>query len=166
MTRYSPLSLGVIAAFLGSGSLLAGAYAFQYIGGLYPCHICLWQRWPHWALVGLGLAGFFTLARKLHTGTRLVLAACAAAAATSVGLALYHVGVEQKWWLGPQGCTARRFTGDITDIQTSIIGMPFVQCDVIPWQLFGISMAGYNFLFSLLLLGVFLWSLRKGQHAH
>jgi disulfide bond formation protein DsbB len=165
MTRLSPPSLGVIAAFLGSGSLLAGAYAFQYLGGLQPCHLCLWQRWPHWALVLLGLAGFFTLTRKMVSTTRLLLLACAAAAATSAGLALYHAGVEQKWWLGPQGCTARPITGDIADIQSSIIAMPFVQCDAIPWQLFGVSMAGYNFLFSLLLLGVFLWSLRKAYDA-
>jgi disulfide bond formation protein DsbB len=164
MTRISPPATGIIAAFIGSASLLAGAYAFEFMGGLAPCHLCLWQRKPHWALVALGLAGFYTLARKMHSATRLILMVCGGAAVVSAGLALYHVGVEQKWWLGPQGCTARPMTGSLEDISAQIIAMPFVQCDAIAWQLFGISMAGYNFLFSILLLGVFLWSLKGKRH--
>lgn len=165
MIKYNPLSIGLIAAILGSASLLAGAYAFEYIGNLYPCHLCLRQRLPHWALVGLGLLGLLALTRKKTAQVRAILMLCAATAFVSCGLAVQHVGVEQKWWLGPQGCTARQISGDIHDIAAQIIATPFVQCDAIAWQLFGISMAGYNFLFSLLLLGVFLWSLGKARHA-
>jgi hypothetical protein len=34
-------------------------------------------------------------------------------------------------------------------------------CDVVPWSLFGISLAGFNFLFSLLGLGLALLGLRR-----
>ena len=46
-------------AGLGSAAMLAGAFGFQYIGGMAPCQLCLWQRWPHAAAVlilGLALA--------------------------------------------------------------------------------------------------------------
>ena len=32
---------------LGPAALLGGAFAFQHIGGLHPCEMCIWQRWPH-----------------------------------------------------------------------------------------------------------------------
>ncbi len=165
MTKYNPAVLGVIAALLGSGALLAGAYAFEYLGDLYPCHLCLRQRLPHWALVGLGLFGLFALTRKSMQAVRAILLLCTFTACVSCALALQHVGVEKKWWLGPQDCTARPITGSINDIAAQIIATPFVQCDAIAWQLFGISMAGYNFLFSVLLVGIFLWSFRKSHHA-
>lgn len=34
--------------------LLGGALAFQYVGKLYPCEMCWWQRYPH--IVALPLA--------------------------------------------------------------------------------------------------------------
>ena len=46
----------VLMAAGGSLALLLGAFAFQYIGGLAPCVLCLWQRWPHAAAVLIGLA--------------------------------------------------------------------------------------------------------------
>ena len=43
------LALGVPALLLG------GAYLSQYGFGLYPCEMCWWQRYPHFAAVGLAL---------------------------------------------------------------------------------------------------------------
>ncbi|WP_425289933.1 disulfide bond formation protein B, partial [Shewanella algae] len=34
-------------------ALLGGALAFQYIGKLYPCEMCWWQRYPHIAALVL-----------------------------------------------------------------------------------------------------------------
>ena len=34
-------------ALLIPAALLGGALLSQYVGGLYPCEMCLWQRWPH-----------------------------------------------------------------------------------------------------------------------
>ena len=44
-----------LAAALGSAALLGGAYYFQYVVGLAPCEMCLWQRYPHMVVILFGL---------------------------------------------------------------------------------------------------------------
>ncbi len=145
-------------ALLGSAGLLAGAFAFQYIGGLAPCQLCLWQRWPHAAAVLIGIVA-------LATGWRWLLWLGALAALTTAGIGVFHVGVEQGWWEGLATCTA----GSITGISTADLLNPAadvaqpVRCDAIAWEMFGISMAGWNVIVSVLLAGLWLVAaLRRG----
>jgi disulfide bond formation protein DsbB len=133
-----------LIATLGSTALLAGAFAFQYIGGLAPCALCLWQRWPHAAAILIG-------AVALATGWRGLLWLGALAALATAGIGGFHVGVEQGWWEGLATCTA----GSISGISTADLLNPSadvaapVRCDEIPWSLAGISMAGWNAILSL-----------------
>lgn len=133
-----------LIATLGSVALLGGAFAFQYIGGLAPCQLCLWQRWPHAAAILIGLVA-------LATGWRGLALLGALAALTTAGIGIFHVGVEQLWWEGLATCTA----GSISGISTADLLNPEidiaapVRCDQIAWSLFGISMAGWNALVSL-----------------
>ena len=136
-------------ALAGSAALLAGAFAFQYIGGMAPCQLCLWQRWPHVAAVLIGLVA-------LVTGWRRLLWLGALAALTTAGIGAFHVGVEQGWWEGLATCTAGSISGISTaDLLNSAadVAAP-VRCDAIAWQMLGISMAGWNTLASLVLAGV------------
>lgn len=138
-----------LLALLGSAGLLAGAFAFQYIGGMAPCQLCLWQRWPHAAAVLIGVVA-------LLTGWRGLAWAGALAALATAGIGGFHVGVEQGWWEGLATCTA----GSISGISTADLLNPAadvaapVRCDAIAWQMFGISMAGWNMLVSLGLAGI------------
>jgi len=148
----------IALAALGSLALLAGAFAFQYWGGLAPCKMCLWQRWPHAAAITLaGLA----LALKARSIAWLG----AAAALTTAGIGAYHVGVEQKWWAGPSSCSGGSSLSGLsgssllsTDAPTSV-----VMCDEIAWQLAGISMPGWNALISLALAA--LWIMAATRRA-
>lgn len=143
-------------AMLGSAALLAGAFAFQYIGGMAPCQLCLWQRWPHGAAVLIGLAA-------LVTGWRAVLWLGALAALTTAGIGAFHVGVEFGWWEGLATCTA----GSISGLSTADLLNPAVdiaapvRCDAVAWSLFGISMAGWNTIASLALASVWTAAARK-----
>lgn len=137
----------------GSAALLGGALAFQYIGQLAPCEMCLWQRWPHVAALALGL-----LAWALGKPRALV-ALAAVAVLTSAGIGYFHAGVEYHWWAGPAACTAPAFGGG--DFITAALAAPMIRCDAAAWTLFGVSMAGYNALFSTLIGGTALWLLRK-----
>ncbi|AZL57532.1 disulfide bond formation protein B [Tabrizicola piscis] len=136
-------------ATLGSGALLAGAFAFQYIGGLAPCQLCLWQRWPHAAAILIG-------AVVLLTGWRPLAWLGALAALATAGIGLFHVGVEQLWWEGLASCTAGSITGiSAADLLNPAVDVAApVRCDAIAWAMFGISMAGWNALLSLGLAGV------------
>lgn len=132
----------MILAALGSAALLAGAFAFEHLGGLAPCKLCIWQRWPHGLAILLGLIGALMPLRAI------ALVGAAAAAATS-GIGVYHVGVEQKWWEGPSTCTSSAILGQSPgELLQSILEAPLVRCDEIPWELLGLSMAGWNALIS------------------
>jgi disulfide bond formation protein DsbB len=143
-------------ATLGSVALLGGAFAFQYIGGLAPCALCLWQRWPHAAAIVIG-------GIALATGWRGLLWLGALAALATAGIGMFHVGVEQLWWEGLATCTA----GSISGISTADLLNPAadvaapVRCDEIPWQMLGISMAGWNVLVSLGLALIWVLAARR-----
>lgn len=141
-------------ALLGAGAvaILGTAFAFQYLGGLAPCVLCLWQRYPYAIVIGLAGIGF-GLAR-VSGQPRAVLAgmmiAIALAMVIDAGIAAFHVGVEQHWWQGTSGCTGT--TGTVTtaaDLAQLLKATPVVRCDEIAWSLAGISMAGYNFVAAL-----------------
>jgi disulfide bond formation protein DsbB len=145
-----------LIATLGSVGLLGGAFAFQYIGGLAPCQLCLYQRWPHAAAILIGLVALTTGWRGLAW-----LGAIAAVATAAIGA--FHFGVEQKWWEGLATCT----TGSIEGISTADLLNPAadvaapVRCDAIAWSMLGISMAGWNVIVSLGLAVVWVMAARK-----
>lgn len=141
----------ILIATLGSAVLLAGAFAFQYIGGLAPCQLCLWQRWPHGAAVLIGGVA-------LVFGWRGLAWLGALAALTTAGIAGFHVGVEQGWWAGLASCTAGSIEGiSAADLLNPAVDVAApVRCDAIAWSMLGISMAGWNGILSLALAG--LWT--------
>ncbi|MCA3442979.1 MAG: disulfide bond formation protein B [Rhodobacter sp.] len=146
----------IILAMAGSLAMLAGAFAFQYIGGLAPCHLCLLQRWPHAAAVGIGLLA-------LAVPGRLLPLAGAAAALTTAGIGLYHTGVERLWWAGPTSCSAGSIAGiDVKDLlDPTIVVAPVVRCDEVAWQMLGLSMASWNGVVSLGLMLIWLLAARS-----
>ncbi len=40
-----------------SVALILGALGFEYIGGYPPCEMCMWQRYPHFGAIVVGLGG-------------------------------------------------------------------------------------------------------------
>jgi disulfide bond formation protein DsbB len=136
---------------LGASGLLFGALGFQYLGGLAPCEMCLWQRYALLVVIGLGLLAW--AARN----ARAVQLLAALAMAADAALGLFHVGVEQHWWQGITTCAAAPVTGSTSAIMAQVLAQPLVRCDAIPWSLFGISMAGWNAIVAALLTGAALW---------
>jgi disulfide bond formation protein DsbB len=145
-----PLVLASALATLGIG-LLLGAFAFEYLGGIKPCHLCLGQRLP-WALMtvvaGLAMLGLRRGAHPALAPAAFVIAA--AIALWSIYLAGFHAGVEWKWWPGPTSCTGTGLSSG--DFSANFDPAQIIRCDEIAWSLFGLSLAGYNFLFSLVAL--------------
>ncbi len=134
----------------GSAALLGGALAFQYLGHLAPCEMCLWQRWPHVAALVLGLLAW-ALGNR-----RAVVALAAVAVLVSAGIGYFHAGVEYHWWAGPAACTAPAFASG-TSFITAALASPMIRCDAAAWTLFGVSMAGYNALISTFIGATALW---------
>lgn len=148
--------LGLIAAavlVVVSGGSLAMAYLFQYGFGMAPCILCLYQRIPHALAALLGLIALAPVLKKNPKPkiTALLVALTAPIYLIGAGIALYHTGVEQHWWASAlEACTATvDFSSPATGLMAQIEAAKAVRCDVIPWSLFGISMAGYNTALSL-----------------
>ena len=135
--------------------MLLGAFGFEYIGELAPCKMCIWQRWPHGIAI---VAGILALALK----QRLFAFIGALAALVTSIIGFYHAGVEKGIFEGPDSCTSGPIGGMSTDdLFNQIMSAPLVRCDDIPWEMFGISMAGWNGLISLALFGIWLLTLRR-----
>ncbi|MCF1709984.1 disulfide bond formation protein B [Tabrizicola sp. J26] len=149
-------SLLILLAAGGSLALLLGAFAFQYLGGLAPCHLCLLQRWPHAAAVLIGILA-------LTFRWRLLCWLGALAALTTAGLGAYHTGVERGWWPGPETCSGNSLAGisaqDLLDPTKNIA--PVVRCDQIAWEMFGLSMASWNVIASLVLMLLWIAAARR-----
>ncbi|MCW3834655.1 disulfide bond formation protein B [Sphingomonas canadensis] len=142
--------------------LMAGALGSQYIGGLYPCEMCHWQRWPHYAAIVVAAASFAVKPR--HAVLPLVLLA-GALVAVSGAIGVFHAGVEYHWWQGITPCTAAAGKGQSgMDLINAISRGPLVRCDAPQWTLWGISLAGFNAMISLAgAAAVFVLALRKGR---
>ena len=138
----SRLKQARLLALLVPSGLLGGALFSQYIGGLYPCEMCYWQRWPHAAAILLAIGAYFTASNPPRSRMLLMLAALAVAISGAIGV--FHAGVEIGWWEGITQCTA---TG-ATSLQ-DIMKVPLVRCDQVQWAFLGISMAGWNAIISL-----------------
>ncbi|MBR0552928.1 disulfide bond formation protein B [Stakelama marina] len=143
--RSSRISLAHWIALLLPAALLAGALGSQYLGGLFPCEMCRWQRWPHYAAVVV--AGFgFLVARQRIRVPLVVLAGLLIAVSGLIGV--FHAGVEYHWWQGITPCSTT-FTAHGGDFMEQLMNAPVIRCDVPQWTLFGISLAGFNAILSL-----------------
>ncbi|NNC53550.1 MAG: disulfide bond formation protein B [Erythrobacter sp.] len=159
MTETSSLRLAQRFALAVPALLLAGAYISQYGFDLYPCEMCWWQRYPHFAAVALALMGF-VLAPK-----RLWVALAAGAILTSGLIGLFHAGVEYGWWEGVTSCAAMPQADDGQNALDAIMNAPIVRCDEAPWTFLGVSLAGFNFLISTGAALVIFNLLRKSEKA-
>lgn len=141
------LSSARLIAIMAPVLLLGGALFSQYVGGLYPCEMCMWQRWPH--LVAIFFALDAIALRRAPNGSAIFAGLAALAIAVSGAIGAFHAGVEYGWWHGLTACSTAAVTNSTKDMLDAIMAAPLTRCDVAPWSLFGISLAGYNAIFSL-----------------
>jgi disulfide bond formation protein DsbB len=149
LNEYQTLRLTAAMVALASIFALGFAYTAQYGFDMQPCILCLYQRWPYRIAIGIGVFAFI-MARHSEKLTRRILWLAPLAFIVDAGIAFFQVGVEQKWWHGFTGCSApdlSKLSG--AELYAAIQSAPVVSCDVIQFELFGISMAGYNGLFAL-----------------
>lgn len=157
VTREWPL-----VALLSSLLMLAIAHGFETFGHLAPCHLCLKAREVYWVAAAVGLAGAVLqrtpLGPRLRQPANLLLGAIFLYGA---GLAVFHAGVEWKWWPGPTTCTGTggASAANLSAMLNGAMQIKAPMCDKAAWVFLGLSMAGWNALVSLKLA---LWSVLAG----
>lgn len=143
MTPVQSRNAAYALALIVPAALMGGALISQYGFGLYPCEMCWWQRYPHIAAIVLALLAL-TIRGKGAGDLAVILAAICIGASGLIGG--FHAGVEYGWWKGVTSCATVASGGDPLD---AIMNAPVIRCDVAPWSLLGISLAGFNFLLSM-----------------
>lgn len=144
--RRDGLRAARLIALLLPAALLAGAWGSQLLGGLLPCEMCHWQRWPHYAAVAVAALSFAPLPRPVQM---LFVLFAGVLIAVSGAIGVFHAGVEYHWWQGITACTAPVGQGDAMDLLNQALRRPLIRCDVPQWTLLGISLAGFNAILSL-----------------
>ncbi|MCF3594055.1 disulfide bond formation protein B [Rhodobacteraceae bacterium LMO-12] len=147
----------ILLAASGSALLMIGALLFQHVGGMAPCELCLWQRYPHVAAIVIGVIALAIPGRGLP-----ILGALAAL--STAGIGFWHTGIERSWWAGPESCTGGGGgLGSLSGSDLLSVDMPtgVVMCDQVPWEMFGLSMASWNTLASLVLALLWLMAARN-----
>ncbi|WP_010160889.1 MULTISPECIES: disulfide bond formation protein B [unclassified Sphingomonas] len=147
--------LARLLALVVPAALLGGALVSQYVGKLYPCELCWFQRYPHGVAIILAALAFAAPGRGVQ---RLLVALAGVAVLLSGLIGVFHAGVEYHWWQGFTECTST-MTGPVT--LESIMKAPIVRCDVAQWRLGGISLAGFNAIFSIAGAIAIFWALRR-----
>ncbi|MGF7148403.1 disulfide bond formation protein DsbB [Sphingomonas zeicaulis] len=147
---------GRVLALIIPAALLGGALISQYGFGLHPCEMCYWQRWPHEVAIGAAILGL--LLGRRSAGTALAVVA-AIAILSSGAIGVFHAGVEYHWWEGLTTCSTVSTGGGLQ----AIMDAPLIRCDQAQWTLAGISLAGFNAIFSILGGGLVLWLLGRKQ---
>ncbi len=133
--------------------MVGAALLAQYWGGLVPCELCLYQRWPYYAVIALMA---LTLAIGRRGISRVALALAALIFIAGAGLAFYHLGVEQHWFAGPTACTGGGLAGgSIDEIRRRLLATPVARCDVAQWSVMGVDpLVSGNLVVSLVLFVV------------
>jgi disulfide bond formation protein DsbB len=152
-----------------SALALAGAYTAEYGFGLLPCDLCLLQRKPFFAVIMLAAISLLTLlpilrakAAWLQRGLLLLIGLLLLG---NAGVALYHTGVEQRWWQGPDSCSGGDIqTGSLEEMRAQILSAPLIRCDVPAWEFHGLTMASLNIIFCGLLALFALWRWYEPSH--
>lgn len=160
--RDPPLSAAAVIALVGAATI-GGFFFFQYVLGYPPCPLCYEQRHPYYFSVPLAillwLGAQYGASRKVMM---LGFIAIALVMLYGMGLAIFHAGVEWKWWQGPQDCSgAVSAIGSTDNLLRSLQSIRIVRCDEAAWRFLGLSLAGYNVLVSLFLAAVAGWGFKS-----
>jgi disulfide bond formation protein DsbB len=113
---------------------ILGAWGFEAAGYL-PCDLCLKQRWAYYAIIPVTAVLALLKPAWIQQGLWLV----AAVALANAVFGTYHMGVEYKWWPGPETCGGGAMTGGLPDLTK-----PVVKCDEPAIHILGLSLAGWN----------------------
>lgn len=154
-----------VIVFISFLALLT-ALISQYVFGLQPCELCIWQRIPYVFAIAVGLISYGAARQDKAIGN-FFLALAGGIFLIGFGIAVFHVGVEQHWWEGLSSCGSGETKNlSIDELREQILKAPVVRCDEAAFTFLGISMAGYNALLSFALAMFSFMALKKGLKNH
>ena len=125
--------------------MLLSAFYLEYFHGALPCDLCITQRWFHGAIITYSFIILFII-NKTSISKKLVLMGGGVLWFSSSLAGLYHFGIEMKLWTGPDGCSSN--IDFSKDTLTYLLSKSPIKCDEVMFEIFGLSLAGWNALAS------------------
>ena len=138
LDKLTPKTVSLLILLTAAGAL-ASVYIGQFFFGLHPCHLCMYQRYPFFVIIGLSL-----ISLTAPKYARAIIALSGLAFLINAGIAFYHSGVERKWWAGLEGCSTPDMSGSIDELMKRIENAATVSCNDIAFKFLGLSLANYN----------------------
>ena len=133
-----------IVGILASLTLLILAFSYEYFGGLVPCQMCEWQRWPHLGVILFCILAFFS---KNYSYQFFLLAGFFALISSILGG--WHAGIEIGLFKGLESCS--NFDFNTNDSLLDLMETPIKNCAVVVWSFLGLSMAAWNAILSFII---------------
>lgn len=150
--------LPVIFLMLSLGALSA-VFIGQYIFGFKPCVLCIYQRVPYAVMLA---TSFLALLINLNDRwVRYLLVFLLIMSLSSLVLSVYHAGVEWHLWNPVTKCTNDWTAANSADDFFRSLSRPQAKaCDEPEFVFLGLSIAGWNVLYSTMLIVFILAILR------
>ncbi len=153
-----PFAASVIIFAIATTTIIS-ALIFEYGFGYQACELCYLQRKPWYFMMSYALLLSLFAAKGEVRVVRWGLLVAGLVLLGEMGLAIWHAGIEWKWWPGPASCTrTQNLTGALPDLSKRVI-----LCDEAAVRIFGISLAGWNAVVSLLTALIAFWGMRGGK---
>ena len=139
----------MLIVFLISFFAIVSALTAEYFFEIIPCKMCLYQRYPYYFIIVMGLIFFFI--KQFFYIWHLLLIECALF--YGIFYATWHVGIEKKILSGVPGCvTSFDNTNSLINLKNQILNQAIITCDEISWTILGLSAATINALVLLFLI--------------
>jgi disulfide bond formation protein DsbB len=150
-SRSPAYQAGSFALFLAAGAI-AGAWLFEF-AGYAPCPLCLTQRWAYYAGVPVLFAALALVSGGNRRAAIWLFGLAALMFLANAGLGVYHAGAEWKFWPGPDTCAGgvQGLSSNAGDLLKQIETTKVIRCDEPAIRIFGLSLAGWNVIASLLI---------------
>ena len=145
--------------FAGICSFLPLLFAlyYQYFENYPPCELCIYQRVPYILIL---FCVFFSIIFKKFK--KIISISLPMLFLSSLMISSFHFGVEQGFWEYGSKCSnqSEKFN-DIDELRNFLYEVPITKCNEILWDFLGISMAGYNMIFSFITFLISIFFLRR-----
>ena len=141
-----PISSIFKISFFISSFMLISAFYLEYFHGALPCDLCIMQRWFHSAIIAYSFI-IILIIKKILISKKLLILGGAILWLSSSSAGLYHFGIEMNFWTGPDGCSS--YIDFSKDTLTYLLNKSPIKCDEVMFEIFGLSLAGWNALASL-----------------
>ncbi|MFZ4763210.1 MAG: disulfide bond formation protein B [Alphaproteobacteria bacterium] len=157
MKKITPFFSQYAFAIIAMSCLFSLSFALfvEHVLGHAPCHLCYWQRAIY--LLGLMISSSAIFIKSTPKQQQKLFTLCALIFLAESGVAFYHSGVEQHWWMGSSACVGSSAAQSAEDLLKNIIASPIVRCDEVSWSLLGVSMPNWNAAWALFLSIYTLW---------